>query len=75
MRLIYLIRANPSKDGDAKPRVYNCESGHDSQVAEDENINMIFASLAQNQALLFESFKVRSIKANPLKNGDAKPRV
>jgi len=35
-----------------------------------------FASLVQNQALFVGTLhNVRSIKANPLKNGDAKPRV
>ena len=36
----------------------------------------IFASLVKNQARFIGTLSfVRSIKANPLKNGDAKPRV
>jgi hypothetical protein len=63
-------RGRKAKGLTSRPRDY------DSQVAEDKNISTIFASLAQNQALFVGTLSfVRSIKANPLKDGDAKPRV
>jgi len=49
---------------------------HGCQVAEDEIISMFFASLVMCQAIFFGTLSsVRSIKANPLKNGDAKPWI
>jgi hypothetical protein len=39
-------QANPVKAGDAKPRVYNRETGQDSQVTEDRMIRVKHPSQA-----------------------------
>jgi hypothetical protein len=49
--------ANPSKGGDAKPRVYNhARRDHDSQVAEEKFLYSIFASLVYHQARFLEPY-------------------
>jgi hypothetical protein len=75
-----------SKDEDAKPWVYHpCAAyrklspvrrwDQDRQVAEDEPFEL-FVSLVNHQAHFVGTLSsVRSIKANPSKDGDAKPWV
>jgi hypothetical protein len=64
------------KNGDAKPWVYNCKRSHDSQVAEEKFLEHLRKPGDINQARFFGTLSfVRSIKANPLKSGDAKPRI
>jgi hypothetical protein len=68
--------ANPSKGGDAKPRVYNhAQRDHDSPVTEDKNHFNYLREPGDMTRLIFWNLIIRSIKANPLKNGDAKPRI
>jgi hypothetical protein len=46
--------ANPLKNGDAKPRVYNhAQRDHDSPVTEDKIILFIFVSLVKSPGLFF----------------------
>ncbi len=75
MQSIKSEKANPPKGGDAKPWVYHhAVRGHDSQVAEDENTRRSWRAW-QTARLVFWNLIIRSIKANPSKDGDAKPWV